>query len=62
MIVSAMSGKPTVNGASGLLPSHYPVSDLYQHDVNRQLDAWMKRFPGTEACLISKEITPYDMG
>ena len=61
MIVSAISGKPTVNGASGLLPSDYPVSDLYQQDINRQLDAWMERFPGMDACLISKEITPYEM-
>jgi hypothetical protein len=61
MIVSAISGKPTVNGASGLLPSDYPVSNLYQPDINRQLDAWMERFPGMDACLISKEITPYDM-
>ena len=61
MIVSAISGKPTVNGASGLVPPDYPVSNLYQQDIDRQLDAWMGRYPGMGACLISKEITPYEM-
>lgn len=61
MIASAISGKPTVNGASGLLPSDYPVSNLYQQGINQPLNVWMSRFPGTHACLITKEITPYEL-
>jgi hypothetical protein len=61
MIASAMSGKPTVNGASGLHPSDYPVSNLYQQDIDQALNVWMSRFPGTHACLITKEITPYEL-
>ena len=61
MIVSAISGKPTVNGASALGPPDYPVSNLYQQDIARQLDAWMSRYPGTGACLITEEITPYEL-
>ncbi len=61
MIASAISGKPTVNGASGLGPPDYPVSNLYEQDIAQQLDAWMGRYPGTGACLVSEEITPYEL-
>jgi hypothetical protein len=61
MIASAISGKPTVSGASSLGPPDYPVSNLYQQDIARQLDAWMSRYPGTGACLITEEITPYEL-
>jgi hypothetical protein len=57
MIVSALSGKPTVNGASGLQPRDYP-SNLYHQDISQHLDEWISHHPGTHACLIAAEITP----
>ena len=57
MIVSALSGKPTVNGASGLQPPDYP-SNLYDQDISQHLDEWISHFPGTNACVIAAAITP----
>lgn len=61
MIAAAISGKPTVNGASGLGPAGYPVSNLYQQDIVQKLDAWMSGYPSRGACLISKEFSPYKL-
>jgi hypothetical protein len=61
MIASTLSGKPTVNGASGLRPADYPLSNLYQKDIAQQLGVWMSRYPGRNACLISKEISPDEL-
>lgn len=61
MVASALSGIPTVNGASGLGPANYPLSNLYQKDIAEQLSMWMRRYPGRQACLIPLEISPDDL-
>jgi hypothetical protein len=61
MIASAISRRPTVNGASGLGPADYSVSNLHQQDVAQQLGIWMSRYPGHRACLVPEEITPYEL-
>lgn len=61
MIASTAAGKPTVNGASGLGPADYPLSNLYQKDIDQQLRVWMSRYPGRDACLVSKEISPDEL-
>jgi hypothetical protein len=61
MIASALSGKPTVNGASGLLPPDYPVSHLYQTNIVEQLNFWKSRHPGTGACLVATDLNPHEL-
>jgi len=61
MIASSISGKPTVNGASGLSPADYALSNLYQEDIAQQLGSWMDRHPARAACLISRDISPDDL-
>jgi hypothetical protein len=61
MIASAISGRPTVNGASGLGPADYTVANLYQRDLAGQLGTWMNGYPGKGACVVSEEIEPYSL-
>ena len=56
MIASAMSGKPTVNGASGFMPAGYPLSNLYATDVSQRLAAWL-----STSCLVSKRLSASDL-
>ena len=58
MIASALSGKPTVNGASGLLPAGYPLSNLFHQDLERQLADWFRKYPDKRACLIRTALVP----
>jgi hypothetical protein len=56
MIASAMSGKPTVNGASGVRPLNYPLSNLYVSDLKQRLAAWL-----STSCLVSGQLSPNDL-
>jgi len=56
LIASAMSGKPTVNGATGFTPAGYPLSNLYATGVNQRLAAWL-----STSCLVSKKLSASDL-
>jgi len=58
LIGSALSGIPTVNGASGLSPVGYPLSSVFTRDLDDRLTAWLERFPHTQACLVRLSLPP----
>jgi hypothetical protein len=58
LVVSAISGKPTVNGASGLSPIGYPLSNVLVLDVQQTLARWLRKFPDRRACLIKMPLPP----
>jgi hypothetical protein len=62
MIASAISGTPTVNGASGLRPPDYPVSNVYEQDIEQALNLWLSQSGGAHACVVGTDITPYELG
>jgi hypothetical protein len=61
LVASAIVGKPTVNGASGLLPVGYPLSNVFDPRIEPLLDAWLRGFPDRHACLIRRTLWPDDL-
>ncbi len=61
LITSALSGRPTLNGASGLLPISYPLSNIVQPHLERPISEWHSQHPSTQPCIVRKSLPEADL-